>query len=129
MDGGRMARRAGATTGDTNGSNSDADGTTGIAEQCRYRLPCLSISDIIQVIAIRKECSRSRYTGRIIDINPATLKRNSVNQPMHSNGILHLEGVVSQKRLRNGGKGRVMTSAPSSLHISKVLPLAETLSG
>ena len=56
-----------------NGSNSAADGTAGIAGQCRSLPPCLPISDIIQGTVIRKECIRSRYTGRIIAINPAPL--------------------------------------------------------
>ncbi len=124
----RMARRTGATTGDMNGSNSDADGTAGIAGQCRSLPPCRSISDIIQGTVIRKECSRSRYIARIIAINPATLKSGSMDQPTHSKGILHQGAMVRSTRPRKEVKGRVMTSAPFSLHPHRALPMAEIIS-
>ena len=124
----RMARRTGASTGDMNGSSTEADGTAGIAGPCRSLPRYRSISDTIQGTVIRKECSRSRYIARIIDISPATLKSGSIDQPTHSKGILHRGVVVSRKRPSNEVKGSLMTSAPSSLHPRRVLPLAGIIS-
>jgi len=109
------------------GSSSEAGGTAGIAEQCLSLPRYLCISDTIQGTAIRKECSRSRYTTRTTDINPATLKSGTEDQTTHSKGILYRGGVANPKRPTNEVNGSWMTKAPSRRHPSRVLPLAESL--